>query len=150
MDSGHGTTACCAFSKPNKKVVPGPVDDANCLGGLFEQHPDIVACTTISGSGQRAEVLNEFRNLLGECKALFTKLPSCTTLIEHCIDTGDSTPVRTKLRPVNPKKQHIMDACLDEMLEGGLIRRSTSSGQVHRFWWEKNPEATVWLLSTGV
>lgn len=115
------------FAKPDRKVAPDPVDDANCLGNLFEQQPDVVACNTISGSGQQAEVTREFRGLLGEYEALFTKLPGCTTLIEHSIDTGDSTPVRTKLRPVNPKKQCIMDACLDEMLEAGLIRRSISS-----------------------
>ncbi|KAL3237290.1 hypothetical protein MRX96_022057 [Rhipicephalus microplus] len=89
------------FAKPDKKVAPDPVDDANCLGNLFEEQPDVVACNTISGSGQQAEVMREFRGLLEEYEALFTKLPGCTTLIEHSIDTGNSTPVRTKLRPVN-------------------------------------------------
>lgn len=41
---------------------------------------------------------HEFRGLLGEYEALFTKFTGCNMLIEHYIDTGDSNPVRTKLR----------------------------------------------------
>lgn len=66
------------------------------------------------------------KQVLEEFSEIFTTTPGCTTLAEHCIDTGDNPPVRCKLRPVNSKKQAIMDNCIHDLLAQNLIRPSQS------------------------
>lgn len=115
------------FAKADKKVTPEPLEGAYCLEWLFEHPSDtVMTCSTAVNSEQQSGVQGRFEALLEEYGALLTKSPGCTSLVEHSIDTGDSAPVRTKLRPVNPKKKGIMDSCLDEMLGAGLIRHSNS------------------------
>ncbi|KAL3182556.1 hypothetical protein MRX96_007230 [Rhipicephalus microplus] len=57
---------------------------------------------------------------------IFTTTPGCTTLAEYRIYTGDNPLVRCKLRPVNSKKQAIMDHCIHDLLAQNLIRPSQS------------------------
>lgn len=103
------------------------IEDAESyhLHNLFEEVlvvPDIEnmhLATTKELHPSMSEVLYDFSHL-------FSTIPGCTTLAQHRIDTRDSAPVRCKLRPVNVKKQKIIEGCVDDLLEQGLIRRSTS------------------------
>lgn len=69
-----------------------------CLDSLFVEQPDSEPAsspTTVKETANHRtgmhmqQVLNDFREL-------FTKVPGCTPLTQHKIDTGDSTPVNAK------------------------------------------------------
>lgn len=64
--------------------------------------------------------------MLDDYKAIFSAKPGLTTFVEHRIVTEDNAPTRCKLRPVNAKKGEVMDQCLQELLNEGLIEPSTS------------------------
>ena len=50
-----------------------------------------------------------------------------TNLIEHVINTGNAPPTRLPLRRITPAQRPIIEQKLKEMLEQGIIVRSTSS-----------------------
>lgn len=110
------------FAKPDKKVAQDLMEDASCLGRLFKQEPDTVACNSVDSSVQQAEVMDEFRGLLGEYEALFTKLPGFTMLIEHSIDRRHQPTLRLSI-------EHSIDQLCDRrrrattLEEGDLVLR---------------------------
>lgn len=71
-------------------------------------------------TGQKA------RQLLADYEDIFTDLPGLTSLTEHNIDTGDSLPIRCRLRPINDTKRAILDEQIDALLVQGLIRPTSS------------------------
>ncbi|KAL3212246.1 hypothetical protein MRX96_008082 [Rhipicephalus microplus] len=84
-----------------------------------------LACNLIN-PGHSSDLYSRTKHVLEEFSELFTTTPGCTTLAEHRIDTGDNPPARCKLRPVNAKKQAIMDNCIQDLLAQNLIRPSQS------------------------
>lgn len=56
------------------------------------------------------ELAKRMERVLQTFKLIFTSTSGCATLTKHHIDTGDSPPVRCKLRPVNAK-QEVTESC---------------------------------------
>ncbi|KAH6930231.1 hypothetical protein HPB50_012137 [Hyalomma asiaticum] len=67
------------------------------------------------------ELQPSMSKVLDDFSHLFSTILGCTTLAQHRTDTGDSVPVRCKLRPVSVKKQKIIKGCVNGLLEQGLI-----------------------------
>ncbi|KAL3195208.1 hypothetical protein MRX96_001879 [Rhipicephalus microplus] len=123
---------------PFVKVVkehPEAVDDfGDSLRCIFAESdatvcasvPEATAACNVIISGHSSDLDPRMKNILEEFSEIFTTTPGCTTLAEHRIDTGDNPPVRCKLRPVNSKKQAIMDNCIQDLLAQNLIRPSQS------------------------
>lgn len=144
-----GTEPQCVvpFAKRDEREQVGQVEeDSYCLRSLFgegflEEAVAVESCyeqadettgaaaATVQTGDSRVlswalELDPRMQQVLQNVSDIFTESPGCTTLVEHHIDTGDSPPVRCKLRPINAKKQAIMDGCIDDLLEEGLIRRT--------------------------
>ncbi|KAL3216462.1 hypothetical protein MRX96_033068 [Rhipicephalus microplus] len=117
------------------KVQPEAVDDfGDSLRCVFAESdatvcasvPEATAACNVIISGHSSDLDPRMKHILEELSEIFTTTPGCTTLAEHRIDTGDNPPVRCKLRPVNSKKQAIMDNCIQDLLAQNLIRPSQS------------------------
>ncbi|KAL3242252.1 hypothetical protein MRX96_021298 [Rhipicephalus microplus] len=118
---------------PFVKVVkeqPEAVDDfGDSLRCIFAESdatvcasvPEATAACNVIISGHSSDLDPRMKHILEEFSEIFTTTPGCTTLAEHRIDTGDNPPVRCKLRPVNAKKQAIMDNCIQDLLAQNLI-----------------------------
>ncbi|XP_040062102.1 uncharacterized protein LOC120837010 [Ixodes scapularis] len=130
-----GTEPQCIvlFAKGVKRPTEEPLaaDDFYCLQGIFtEEEPDCASAsdqTTSRGDrpqNHAPEVDACMENVLVDFRPMFTTTPGCTILAQHPIDTRKSPSVRCKLRPVNAKKQKIIDGCVQDLLEQGLIRQS--------------------------
>lgn len=61
-------------------------------------------------------IVDKFRNISFEEKGL-----GRTSLIEHVIDTGDATPIKTKQYPLSPEKRAILGEELDRMLALNVV-----------------------------
>ncbi|KAL3183738.1 hypothetical protein MRX96_033816 [Rhipicephalus microplus] len=117
------------------KEQPEAVDDfGDSLRCIFAEGdasvcasvPEATAACNVIILGHSSDLDPRMKHILEEFSEIFTTTPSCTTLAEHRIDTGDNPPVRCKLRPVNSKKQAIMDNCIQDLLAQNLIRPSQS------------------------
>ncbi|KAL3227062.1 hypothetical protein MRX96_048860, partial [Rhipicephalus microplus] len=117
------------------KEQPEAVDDfGDSLRCIFAESdatvcasvPEATAACNVIISGHSSDLDPRMKHILEEFSEIFTTTPGCTTLAEHRIDTGDNPPVRCKLRPVNSKKQAIMDNCIQDLLAQNLIRPSQS------------------------
>ena len=73
--------------------------------------------------GQR----DELKALISEFSSLFSDTPTCTGLIEHDIDVGDSKPIRQRFYRVSPDKRKSLDEGVRYLLENGLAKPSYSS-----------------------
>ena len=49
-----------------------------------------------------------------------------TTLVTHDIDTGDTPPIRTRQRPINPTQEADLKKRIDQWLKLGIIKEGTS------------------------
>ena len=63
----------------------------------------------------------EMLQRLSKYPSVFDNVLGRTTLIQHDIDVGESTPVKLPPYRVNPQKQHLVEKELEYMLEHGLI-----------------------------
>ncbi|KAL3223266.1 hypothetical protein MRX96_027675 [Rhipicephalus microplus] len=115
------------------KEQPEAVDDfGDSLRCIFAEGdasvcasvPETTAACNVIIPGHSSDLDPRMKHILEEFSEIFTTTPGCTTLAEHRIDTGDNPPVRCKLRPVNAKKQAIMDNCIQDLLAQNLIRPS--------------------------
>lgn len=74
---------------------------------------------------------NEQLRLTEAVESLKSAIPgepiSRTHLIEHKIDTGDTTPIKQRYYPVSPYVQKEMDEELERLLSLGVIEKSNSS-----------------------
>lgn len=69
----------------------------------------------------------ELIHLITEFQVLFSDTPSCTDMIQHDIDVGDSQPIRQRFYRVSPEKQKLLESEVKYLLENGLAERSSSS-----------------------
>ena len=72
----------------------------------------------------------ELQNLLNEYRDIFALKPNelgRTNLVQHHIDTGDHAPIRQRAYRVPAAQKERIEHCIDEMLEQGVIRPSTSA-----------------------
>ncbi|KAL0150446.1 hypothetical protein M9458_054263 [Cirrhinus mrigala] len=65
--------------------------------------------------------------LITDFPSLFSDTPSCTDLIHHDIDVGNSLPVQQRFYRVSPDKQEILEAEVKYLLNAGLAKPSCSS-----------------------
>ncbi|EEC15129.1 polyprotein of retroviral origin, putative, partial [Ixodes scapularis] len=64
--------------------------------------------------------------MLANFGALFDKRPVCKRLMEHTFKTGDSAPIRCRLRPIDAHKRPIIYSCIEDLLQQNLIQPSFS------------------------
>ncbi|KAL3178149.1 hypothetical protein MRX96_038669 [Rhipicephalus microplus] len=112
VDDDFGDSLRCIFAEGDASVCA-------CV-------PEATAACNVIIPGHSSDLDPRMKHILEEFREIFTTTPGCTTLAEHRIDTGDNPPVRRKLRPVNAKKQAIMDNCIQDLLAQNLIRPSQS------------------------
>lgn len=68
----------------------------------------------------------QLSSLLYEYDAIFTDRPGCTKLVKHRIDTGDARPWKCNPRPISLTKRKALDTALDELIDTGVVERSSS------------------------
>lgn len=68
----------------------------------------------------------QLSSLLYEYDAIFTDRPGCTKLVKHRIDTGDARPWKCNPRPISLTKRKALDTALDELIDTGVVQRSSS------------------------
>lgn len=61
-------------------------------------------------------VVDQFKSISSQKRGL-----GRTHLVEHCIDTGTSAPIRQRYYRLSPEKQRILGSELDEMLRLGVV-----------------------------
>lgn len=72
---------------------------------------------------QRTDLIN----LITEYVTLFSDTPSCTNLIEHDIDVGDSSPICQSYYRVSANKKKQLDDEIEYMLKNNIAEPSFSS-----------------------
>ena len=65
-------------------------------------------------------LLDEFSDVF----AANSKRPKKTSLMEHCIETGDARPVKARYTRVSPWAEQEINTQIKQMLENGVIRPS--------------------------
>ena len=73
-----------------------------------------------------AQQLNVVRQLLQEYSDIFSNIPSCMTVIEHGIDTGEAKPVRSSPYQIPQSLISTVKSELYRMLDMGIVRPSRS------------------------
>jgi len=89
---------------------------------LYQDRPNFIQVRKSLDEGKRQQL----REVLDEFLPIFTKAPGFCNLYEHKIDTGNSPPISTSLRPMNAAKRAIFDETFDELLEYGVIEPANS------------------------
>lgn len=119
------------FGKSSEVPPVALSEEVYSLEELFAVPREVETCpeeAMVRGTpGEKAEGDRRIVTVLNDYKDTFTVRPGCTSLIQHSIDTGDSRPVRCKMRPVNAEKRAIIDECIKDLLDQDLIEPSTSS-----------------------
>lgn len=94
-----------------------------------ETLPSHMQGDSLSGEALEEEQTRQLRQLLARWHHIFSTHDEdygCTDVIQHRIPTGDAAPIRERYRPVPPTLYHEVRALLRGMLEGGIIRESSS------------------------
>lgn len=71
---------------------------------------------------QLHSLLNEFRDIFAFTNAELGR----TSIVYHRIDTGNSPPIRLRAYRVSDKQRQVIEECVDDMLERGVIEPSNS------------------------
>lgn len=97
-----------------------PVRDSlpACLATLLEQTEGL----TPPQSDQLREVLERWQPVFAQSEEDY----GCTNAVYHTIPTGDAAPIRQRYRPVPPSLYAELRTLLQGMLEGGVIKESSS------------------------
>ena len=72
----------------------------------------------------------DLQNLLNEYRDIFALKPNelgRTNVVQHHIDTGDHPPIKQRPYRVPMAQRERIERCIDDMLEQGIIRPSTSA-----------------------
>uniref|UniRef100_A0A674PAM1 Gypsy retrotransposon integrase-like protein 1 n=1 Tax=Takifugu rubripes TaxID=31033 RepID=A0A674PAM1_TAKRU len=101
---------------PDEAVLLGRLDNSRQLAELDK-----------SLSHLSSEHSEEIKSLISEFSSLFTDKLSCTDLLEHDIDVGDSRPIRQRFYRVSPEKNKILEESVQYLLSNGLAEPSFSS-----------------------
>ena len=56
----------------------------------------------------------------------YERIPSARTNVKHHIETGDTAPIKSKCRPLNPIIGEKVKERLDDLEQRGVIRKSSS------------------------
>lgn len=73
------------------------------------------------------EQRDELKSLIFEFSSLFSDIPTCTSLIEHDIDTQGARPVKQRFYRLPLEKRKSMEASVQYLLDNGLAKPSYSS-----------------------
>ena len=69
----------------------------------------------------------QLKSLIYEFSSLFSDTPTCTNVIEHDIDVGDTKPIQQRFYRVSPDKRKSLDSCVQYLIDNGLAIPSYSS-----------------------
>ena len=107
-----------------ESVLPG--EKSNDLGELPAHLQDLYDKSVEEVLPNEARLVQE---LLIKYQEVFSKNDADlgrTGVVKHVIDTGDAAPVRQRYRRTSPSKQAEIDRQVQQMLDNGVIERSTS------------------------
>lgn len=91
--------------------------------------PKHLLCESLQGEGLDPEQRQELQRFLTRWQHIFSTHEEdygCTSIVQHQIPTGDAAPIRERYRPVPPTLYKEIRTLLQGMLEGGIIRESSS------------------------
>ncbi|KAF4529789.1 hypothetical protein B566_EDAN018057 [Ephemera danica] len=71
--------------------------------------------------------MREIRDILRKHERLFSKKPGHTSLVQHRIDTGNSPPVRCRMRPLNANKRALLEREVQKLLSDDIIEECSSA-----------------------
>lgn len=91
--------------------------------------PDHLARESLWGEGLEDDQWRQLQHLLSKWRHVFSTHEEdygCTSIVRHQIPTGDAAPSRERYRPVPPTLYSEVRALLRGMLEGDIVRESSS------------------------
>lgn len=91
--------------------------------------PEHLRCASLQGEGLEEQQQQQLQQLLIRWQHVFSTHDEdygCTDAVKHRIPTGDAAPSRERYRPVPPTLYQEVRTLLKGMLEGGIIRESSS------------------------
>ncbi|KAG1936037.1 interleukin-1 receptor accessory protein-like 1-A [Pimephales promelas] len=109
------------------EVAVRPVEvELGSVGGGMPAH---LMGESLKGENLEEEQVVQLQELLRKWQHVFSKHEEdygCTGVVKHQIPTGEATPSRERYRPVPPTLYTEVRTLLKGMLEGGIIRESSS------------------------
>jgi transposase InsO family protein len=102
---------------PDVEIIPQVQLAPTAESNIFLEAP---AGLHEDARGKLALVMNKFTSI-------FTKRPGLCSLYKHQINTGDHSPLKSNLRPMNVAKRQIFDQYFFELIKYDVIERSQSS-----------------------
>ncbi|XP_062386073.1 uncharacterized protein LOC134073108 [Sardina pilchardus] len=124
----EGTDVC--FTRVGPGVVEvGVVHTEQGLGMTAGRMPDHLCCESLQGENLDGNQQQQLQQLLDRWQHVFSTHDEdygCTDVVKHQIPTGDVAPSRERYRPVPPTLYQEVRSLLRGMLEGGIIRESSS------------------------
>ncbi len=132
------------FSRKCLEPVPHPVclSVSPVVAELEVEDPPGPDEALVTGRLKNTESLEKLATGLGELEppqmeqlvqlihsfpSLFGDIPSCTTLLKHDIDVGDSKPLRQRFYRVHPEKRELLDNEAEYMIKHDIAVPSDSS-----------------------
>lgn len=91
--------------------------------------PDLLSALASRVEGLSPVQLQRLQELLGRWQGVFAQSEEdygCTDVVYHTIPTGSAAPIRQRYRPVPPSLYPELRTLLQGMLEGGVIKESSS------------------------
>jgi len=104
------------LSGPDKAVLYGQLKNSESLQNM----DNLFSHLDVSKRNQLADLIKHFPCLFGDT-------PTCTHLIEHDIDVGNSKPIKQRFYRVHPEKRKYLDVEVKYMLDNGIAEPCSSS-----------------------
>ncbi len=126
----------------NPILLAGVTSSPSLEVAALEEEESLLDSGVLQPRLKNSEALSNICALLGhldECQceqlvdiihsysSLFSDTPSCTGLIEHDIDIGDSPPIKQRFYRMTPEKREILESEVTYMLTNGLAEPSSSA-----------------------
>lgn len=125
---GEGKDVC--FSQVDSGVVEVGIKKlGHGTDVLVDEVPSHPVCESLQGEGLDEDQRQELQLFLAKWQHVFSKHDEdygCTNIVQHQIPTGDAPPIRERYRPVPPTLYQEVCTLLRGMLDGGIIRESSS------------------------
>jgi len=124
----HLATEMVSTDTPNDLILNGVTSNSSTVTDLPE-HLSVLYLNTMEEGDIDQSYATDLRSLLLKHQNTFAKSSmdlGFSTVLQHDIDTGDARPIRQQPRRPPLSARQAEDKIIDEMLQSGVIRPSTS------------------------
>lgn len=125
---GEGGDVC--FSQVDSGVVEvGIRKVGQDVHRFVDEVPNHLVCESLQGEDLDEDQQQQLGCFLAKWQHVFSTHDEdygCTNIVRHQIPTGDAPPIRERYRPVPPTLYQEVRTLLRGMLDGGIIRESSS------------------------